>query len=783
MPPRNPVTPRVNTAPRLRCCAGLLCLSLFCLGTIGLWAPAPAAAQLPDHYQIHTDWLLDRSPFPAVITVTPDNRHLILENGLIRRTLALHPDRSGTGLATVGLDSLMTGASLLRAVQPEALLRVDGQDLIIGGLAGQPNQAFLTPEWQAALTPPPTAWRLAGYEIGDIQPRMEWQRPRNHAPHATWPPAGRHLRLDFLPPQTEQPATHSDTNPTTANGQTTTAQPQPEPQLPPQLQVSVHYEIYDGLPLLSKWLTVRNAGENTCTIERFTAERLAVVEHSNPVEDRPGVPLPAPTVLHVETDQAFGGFNFEQANRHAVRWLPDPTFDTQVNYLKNMPCLLEVSPARGPAQRLEPGQTFESFRVFSLVYDSEDRERRGLALRQMYRVLAPWVTENPLMMHLRTADPTAVRQALQQCHDVGFEMLILSFGSGFNIENNDPAYVAQWQSLAAEARELGIEIGGYSLLSSRQIGNGQDVVSPPGESPAHGHCPALTSPWGQAYFAQLRSFLQRTGFSLLEHDGSYPGDWDVTPRPPLQYGLEDSQWAQWQVISDFYRDCRAQGIYLNVPDYYYLTGSNKCGMGYREVNWSLPRAQQLIHTRQNCFDGTWTKTPSMGWMFVPLTEYHGGGAAATIEPLSEHLEHYRLMLLANLSAGVQACYRGPRLYDAPATRDMVRDVVAWYKSHRDILESDVIHLRRADARDWDGLLHVNPQLPERGLLSLFNPLPEPISREIWVPLYYTGLSDRVAVSVEGGPATVLPLDPRQRVKLTVTLPANGFQSIVFRPAD
>ena len=42
------------------------------------------------------------------------------------------------------------------------------------------------------------------------------------------------------------------------------------------------------------------------------------------------------------------------------------------------------------------------------------------------------------------------------------------------------------------------------------------------------------------------------------------------------------------VISDFYKWCRASGVYLNVPDYYYLAGSNKCGMGYRETNWSLP---------------------------------------------------------------------------------------------------------------------------------------------------------------------------------------------------
>ena len=93
----------------------------------------------------------------------------------------------------------------------------------------------------------------------------------------------------------------------------------------------------------------------------------------------------------------------------------------------------------------------------------------------------------------------------------------------------------------------------------------------------------------------------------------------------------------------------AKGIYLNVPDHYFLSGSSKTGMGYREVNWSLPRDQQVIHTRQNIFDGTWEKTPSMGWMFVPLTEYQGGGAAATIEPLDEHLDHYERMLVSNLA--------------------------------------------------------------------------------------------------------------------------------------
>ena len=83
---------------------------------------------------------------------------------------------------------------------------------------------------------------------------------------------------------------------------------------------------------------------------------------------------------------------------------------------------------------------------------------------------------------------------------------------------------------------------------------------------------------------------------------------------------------QWQIITGFYQWCRARGIYLNVPDWYYLAGLRKCGMGYRESNWSLPRDQQEIIERQNIYDGTWEKTPSMGWMFVPLTEYQGAAA-------------------------------------------------------------------------------------------------------------------------------------------------------------
>jgi len=40
------------------------------------------------------------------------------------------------------------------------------------------------------------------------------------------------------------------------------------------------------------------------------------------------------------------------------------------------------------------------------------------------------------------------------------------------------------------------------------------------------------------------------------------------------------------------------------------------------------------------FDDTYRKIPTIGWMFVPLIVYHGGGAAAEFEPLDTHRIEY-----------------------------------------------------------------------------------------------------------------------------------------------
>ncbi|MBN1505955.1 MAG: hypothetical protein JW955_03870 [Sedimentisphaerales bacterium] len=684
------------------------------------------------------DWLVTRIQTPATVARSEDGREIVLSNGLIRRTFRLQPN-----VATVAFDNLMTGASLLRGVKPEAVVEIDGRKFNVGGLVGQIEYGYLRPEWLDSFASDPNAFQLVDYQIGKTEARFPWKRKR-YCADLPWPAPGISLRLRFRPPSGALEG----------------------------IAVDVCYETYEGIPLLAKWLEVHNSSDEAVRLNTFISEVLAVVEYESLVNEPNHW---KPPNIHVESDYAFHGDDPRTANV-TMHWVPDPQYTTQVNYVRRTPVLLESRPPLGPDVTIEPEQMFESFRTFELVHDSTERERKGLAVRRMYRAIAPWVTENPILMHVRHADPKSVRLAIDQCAEVGFEMVIMTFGSGFDMENTNPAYMDQIKELVDYAHSKGVELGGYSLLASRRISDEHDVINPATGKPGgavFGNSPCLCSEWGREYFRRLTTFVEHTGIDVIEHDGSYPGDVCASASHPGHRGLSDSQWKQWKTISDFYRWCRSKGVYLNVPDWYFLSGSTKSAMGYREVNWSLPREHQILLGRQNIFDGTWWKTPSMGWMFVPLTEYQGGGSAATLEPLCEHLDAYRAHLAQNFGSGVQACYRGPRLYDTQETKAIVKGWVDFYRKHRAILDSDILHVRRPDGRDIDCVLHVNPDLKTKGLAMIYNPLSRSVTRDLELPLYYTGLTQTAGIRQEDGKPGTYELDRRYNVTVPVTIPAQG----------
>ena len=148
------------------------------------------------------------------------------------------------------------------------------------------------------------------------------------------------------------------------------------------------------------------------------------------------------------------------------------------------------------------------------------------------------------------------------------------------------------------------------------------------------------------------------------------------------------------------------------------------------------------------------------WSFVPLVEYQGGGEAATLEPPPRTLVRIQNTYDAKITELVsKLAIEGHAYMIPPETQAAVTEVIQWYKKYRDILNSDMIHLRRPDARDWDGFIHVNPHKKEKGLAMFFNPTHQEITRTIHIPLYYTGLTQTARIREKEQKACHLQTEP------------------------
>jgi len=705
-----------------------------------------AKLALPQHLY-RGDWLVQPAEEKASIHKSDDNRDIILYNGLVKRTFRLSPN-----VACTDYKNMITGQQLLRAAMPEAVITINGNDYNVGGVYGQKEKAYLLPEWLDKFTKNENDFQFTNYEISELKPFINW-KAKGWWASSTLQPEGKVISFSYA---------HS--------GDQLKA-----------LLVKVHYAIYTKLPLIAKWVTIENKGTDPLKINRIKSELLALVEEESAVVGKPDK-MQKQQGLYIETNYAFNNAMRYDISDQTTHWKIDSSYTSQVNYDYNTPCVLEVYPDKAPGIELHPGELFTSVRSFELLMDSYDRERRGLAIRKMYRSIAPWTTANPIFMHLVSKNDEEVRQAIDQCASTGYEALILSFGSHINMEDTSAVNIQRWKKNADYAHGKGIKIGGYSLFSSRRISDEDDVINPETGKPGgafFGNAPCFGSNWGLAYRDKIKYFFTKTGFDIWENDGPYPGDVCGSATHPGHKNLDDSQWRQMEIQKELYKWLNEKGIYINAPDWYFLDGTHKIAIGYREVNFSLPRENQKILNRQNIFDGTWEKTPSMSWGFVPLTRYQGGGPEAILEPLSEHLKDYEQLMMQYYGAGVQACYRGPRLYDTDETKQKVIEIINWYKKYRSILNADIIHLRRADGRDWDGILHVNPNLKTRGLLMLYNPSIEKITRTIKLPLYYTGLIETVKIREKEGKAQSKILDRKFEIEISFTIGPESYTWFVI----
>ncbi len=720
-----------------------------------------------------SDWLIRRINQPVQLLVKPaasqQSATLVLNNGLVSRTFYVSDN-----LACTSLKALGNGAEFIRAVQPEMRLMLNGKWHEVGGLHDQPERSYLLDTWLPQMHGDAGAFRFVGITTGAPQPRYPW-KPKFNAVPTDWPPRGLCVAMRYRAPEDIDAALRN-------------------------LTLTVYYEMYEGLPVVAKWFTLDNGTDKPVVVNQTQTELLAV-------------PQDQVRRLHVESDYSFHTINNAVDGVHealagqserkdlpvylagntTTLWTVDPAYDTwatpaameddlQGHWFRNL--MISRLPM-GPDEEVDPGDRFTSFITFELLQDSEDRERQSLGIRRFYAKLAPQVTESLLAAGTPSHDPALIKNLIDQMAQCGFERLEISFWPGIQHDNLDPAYVAKWHDLAQYALSKGIVTGGYELMvASRGRGPEFDVVNPATGKPGSaifGQSVCLASKWADIYYPKMWQFIDGTGFRTLNPDGPYHGDPCAATNHPYHRGLEDSQWAQWKKQVEIFHELQRRNMWAPAPDWYFLNGQSCTGMGYREASANLPRELGRLLYRQYLYDGTWYKLPPMGGMGIGLIGTYNDDPRTMLEPLSRHLEDYEKLLIQTLGYGAQTDLRANRLFDSVQTRAMVIKWVDWFKKYRDILTSDVIHVRRPDGRDWDCIVHVNPFRQHRGLALLFNPLDHALKRQVSLPLYYTGLTDTAHILDQEGAAKTFHLDREFNVRVLVEVPANGYTWLVIEP--
>lgn len=666
---------------------------------------------------------------------------LTLTNGLITRRFRIQP---GFGLVDYMLHATSTyggDQSFFRDMPAEALLVMSSSlnptatQFRVGDLTYERNDGFksycnrthmLSTLYALPSTFDTTTFRYVSHSISTPTAPFPWIPGTRHSLKAEWPPRGATLHVNLALRDSSQ----FFPNDTDGN----------------KVDLTMHYEIYDGLPVISKWLTLNVASgqkvtpPTTVKVLNVTVEMLPSIPpfantngnpsgaFSSPFQSYNGAASQTPpnALLHVLTDQAHST---------NCQWVMEPDItETSTIVPPNtgaaLPYLI-CDYLAGPGVTLSgkeyynyAASSYDSFRVLLLATDSMNLERHILMRHRMTQVLIPHVTENPIFFHyIPPGDLTDdqgqqdFRHVVDQLAEVGFDMIIYSFGSSsglvggsFTLETYNETYIARIRQEVEYANSKGLEVGGYDLICLARghggyggnAGEQWDAINEFYGS--YGAATCYASGWVETLNGYVFNFLNKTGISMLELDGPYAGMTCSATNHSHHEGEDDSVYQQMRLQSQFFSDLRSLGVYLNQPDNYFFEGGSRTAMGYNEEQFSLPRWHDLHISRMGMYDDLYRLLPTQGWMFVPLDEYHSGGENATFQ---NHVVEFEWALAQYLGAGAAAAYRGKYLYDnTTAVGQQIKakalQWVTFYKTYRETLIQPIIHLRRPTMQSWDG---------------------------------------------------------------------------------
>ena len=812
------------------------------------------------------DWLRSSDPvrdFPSAVTLDAAASTVTLSNGLITRVFTTAPHWVTSDYRS----EADAGTSFLRGISPEARVFFDGAawGTDIGGVLGQARFLLYVP---GSFTPTanPLGFAFVNWSTSPIIPQYPYT-PRWGVRNASWPPPGVRLSARFAAPPDPGPSTFTPLegvgvgcsppltcltgyylcDNSTVPGQCTfprasavaacagwpackavtcnggRADCQARGSLEqlysagftsfvrggffpyPNVTATVHYELFSGVPALSKWVELEN-----------TDPAAAVPLVSQIVLERVHVPWNLRTRLHAETAYmphqgernsmedggwypASGGYaaNFTSLTSQPVSmWNYDAELmgpwgqDGALEYWYDMglnETLLEVKYPFGPGLTLNSSLPpyygkFETFRVYESLYDSDDLERSSLTRRKLLRATAPATTTDMMPAISVGGDSAAIRGAVDTIHPLGFKMLHTSVDP-FNF---DPAYLARVASDVAYAHARGIIVGFYVLLQNPPgMGPGQEAVNP--DTGAGEGIACFATAFHQAFRDKLLAFVQATGFDFMDTDGPYEQAPCGSTSHEHHKDLLDSQVAQFHDNVAWYQSLwsapnplslEGVGVMVSCPDpYEQVAGTTMQPIGYTDAWGGVgERWEWLVTGRVYIHDGTLWKPPTNGAINLDLDR---AGAMAT----ADDLQFLDTGLAQFLGVAGRAFQYGA-LYRNNASEAIWVKWMGLLQQYRAILAADIIHIRKPTGRSWDAMMHADATAAPgmtRGFALFFNPTNASLPVAVRLSVYYCGFPPGAAVSMlwSNGTSASVPQDAFFGLPVSITLAPRGYDWVAL----
>jgi hypothetical protein len=545
--------------------------------------------------------------------------------------------------------------------------------------------------------------------------------------------------------------------------------------------VTVHYEMYDGIPSLRKWVTV---SVDTNAPAPVTVDSLIIdlLRAPNFAPDSMTVdtvhannPTPSSQQTVPDPSQAFPG-------RTQQLWFFDSTYDKGGDAELHVPYTyytrlslgysddVTFGGPTGPGVIINPGSIWESTDIRQVFHDTTDFERQGLGLRKVASLLTPQLLASPLHYMITDISSNASFQlAIDQAAAAGMEMIIIGYGAqGWcgmcDSQILSPSFTSWLKDWIIYATTKNIAVSAYTLMQhngwGESVPEAEQVLNRDG---SRGGIACFATDWHAAYRTHVLDFTRAVNLSGVETDGQYEnaycGDTGGDHHHNGGAGAFD---AQLKATLEFNALLKEQGIYQTGADAYANSGSNLWNHADTDAGYSLPTLmERLMIGREYVYDSTTSRVKTSGSYGIGdiSEESRECGASAA------RLACVDFALSSFFGLGVPPTVVAPSLVpaadsDAPALLSIFKSWTDFFKAHRTILAAPAsLHLGRPTSRSIEATVHLSasPTATERAFIALINPMSVTMSAAIDTPLYYAGLAPNTDVSiwrVTAGAATV-----------------------------